>query len=83
MRSICSIITKRALALCLALALLCPSAAFAATMDQTLSLGMISVKTVSLNPLTPEEREFQSLTALIYEGLFSLDDDNKYQYCLA
>ena len=83
MRSICSIITKRALALCLALALLCPSAAFAATMDQTLSLGMISVKPVSLNPLTPEEREFQSLTALIYEGLFSLDDDNKYQYCLA
>ena len=83
MRSICSIIIKRALALTLALMLLCPSAALAATMDQILSLGMISVKTVSLNPLTPEEREFQSLTALIYEGLFSLDDDNKPRECLA
>lgn len=71
------------MALMLALTLLCPSAAFATTMDQTLSLGMISVKTVSLNPLTPVEREFQSLTALIYEGLFSIDDNNKPQYCLA
>lgn len=83
MRSICSIIIKRALALLLALMLLCPSAAFATTMDQSLSLGMISVKTVSLNPLAPEEREFQSLTALIYEGLFYLDDDYKPQECLA
>ncbi|MBQ6257186.1 MAG: peptide ABC transporter substrate-binding protein [Clostridia bacterium] len=83
MRSICSIIIKRALALLLALSLLCPSAALAATMDQVLSLGMISVKTVSLNPLTPEEREFQSLTALIYEGLYYLDDDYKPRECLA
>ena len=83
MRSICSIIIKQALALLLALMLLCPSAAFATTMDQSLSLGMISVKTVSLNPLAPEEREFQSLTALIYEGLFYLDDDYKPQECLA
>lgn len=83
MRSICSIIIKQALALLLALMLLCPSAAFAATMDQSLSLGMISVKTVSLNPLAPEEREFQSLTALIYEGLFYLDDDFKPKECLA
>lgn len=83
MRSICSITIKRALALLLALMLLCPSAAFATTMDQSLSLGMISVKTVSLNPLAPEEREFQSLTALIYEGLFYLDDDYKPQECLA
>lgn len=83
MRSTCSIIIKRALALLLAFMLLCPSAAFATTMDQSLSLGMISVKTVSLNPLAPEEREFQSLTALIYEGLFYLDDDYKPQECLA
>ncbi len=85
MPSICSIIiknAKRALALALVLALLCPSA-LAATMDQSLSLTMISVKTVSLNPLVPEEREFQSLTALIYEGLFSLDDDYMPQPCLA
>jgi peptide/nickel transport system substrate-binding protein len=44
---------------------------------------MISVKTASLNPLAPEEREFQSITALIYEGLFSLDDDYMPQPCLA
>ena len=53
------------------------------TMDANLSLGMISVKSVSLNPLVAEEREFQSLTALIYEGLFSLDDDYMPQLCLA
>ena len=58
MRSICSIIIK-SLALLLALILACP-AAYATTMDQTLSLGMISVKTNSLNPLVAEEREFQS-----------------------
>jgi peptide/nickel transport system substrate-binding protein len=84
MRSICSIIIKwlrRALSLSLAL-LLCPSA-LATTMDSYLSLGMISVKSASLNPLAPEEREFQSLTALIYEGLFYLDDDYKPQECLA
>ena len=81
MRSICSIIIK-ALALVLALALCCPTA-LATTMDSTLSLGMISVKTVSLNPLIAEEREFQSLTALIYEGLYSLDDDAMPQLCLA
>ena len=81
MRSICSIIIK-SLALLLALILACP-AAYATTMDQTLSLGMISVKTNSLNPLVAEEREFQSLTALIYEGLYSLDDDYMPQLCLA
>ena len=81
MRFIYSIIIK-AIALLLILALCCP-AAQATTMDSYLSLGMISVKTVSLNPLTAEEREFQSLTALIYEGLFSLDDDYMPQPCLA
>ena len=70
------------LALVLALTLACPSA-LAVTMDQTLSLGMISAKSIYLNPLAPEEREFQSLTALIYEGLFSLDDDYMPQPCLA
>ena len=50
MRSIYSIIIKAA-ALLLALALCCPTA-LATTMDENLSLGMISVKTTSLNPLT-------------------------------
>ena len=52
-------------------------------MDDILSLGMISVKTQYMNPLQAEEREFQSLTALVYEGLFSLDDDYMPQLCLA
>ena len=80
MRSISSIIT-RIIALLLALALL-PFSALAAEND-TLTLGMISVKTVRLNPLISEEREFQSLTALIYEGLYSLDDDYRPVRCLA
>ncbi len=73
MRFTSSIIIK-ALCLALCLALLTP-AALATTMDDTLTLGMISVKTRSLNPLISDEREFQSLTALMYDGLFSLDDD--------
>ncbi len=72
----------RLLALALVLCLLCPPA-LATTMDDILSLGMISVKTQYLNPLQAEEREFQSLTALIYEGLFSLDDDYMPQLCIA
>lgn len=86
MRSINSIITrsmiKKALALALALMLCCP-AALATTMDDSLTLGMISVKTTKLNPLIAQEREFQSLTALIYEGLYSLDDNYMPQKCLA
>lgn len=80
MRSIYSIIIK-ALALLLALCLCAP--ALATTMDSSLSLGMISVKTTSLNPLTAEEREFQSITALMYEGLYALDDDYMPTLCLA
>ena len=81
MRSTSSIIIR---ALCAALAamLLWP-AARAATMDDSLSLGLISVKTKYLNPLVPEEREFQSVTALIYEGLFAMDDDYMPRPCLA
>ena len=75
MRSTNSIIIKRALALAMCLALLAWPAALATTMDDTLTLGMISVKTRTLNPLVSEEREFQSLTALMFDGLYSLDDD--------
>ena len=81
MRSINSIIIK---SLCLLLALLfaCP-VGLATTMDTTLTLGMISVKTKYLNPLLAEEREIQSVLSLMYEGLFALDDDYKYVPCLA
>ena len=81
MRSTYSIIIKLISAV-LVLTLLCPSA-LAAAMDEHLDLGMISVKTLSLNPLTAEEREFQSLYSLMYEGLFALDDDYQYAYCIA
>lgn len=81
MRSTSSI-SIRILCAALVLALCFPGAAFASTMDSSLSLGMISVKTQYVNPLVPEEREFQSVTALIYEGLFALDDDYKPVPCL-
>lgn len=81
MRSISSIIIK-ALSLLLILSLLMP-AAQATTMDDNLTLAMVSVKTQYLNPLVSQEREFQSLTALMYEGLYSLNDDYVPEYCLA
>lgn len=81
MRSINSIITK---ALCFLLALgLMLGAVPARAMDQELSLAMISAKTQKLNPLVAEEREFQSLTALLYEGLYELDDNMEPQLNLA
>ena len=63
--------------------LLLPATGLSTTMDQSLALGIISTKTQYLNPLLPEEREFQSITALIYEGLMKLDDNNKPVPCLA
>ena len=81
MRFTSSIIIKL-LALLLVLALSFPSA-LATTMDDSLTLGMISVKTQYLNPLVAQEREFQSLTSLMYEGLYSLDDDYMPRLCLA
>lgn len=69
--------------LCLALLFLCGNAQASSDLGDTLDLGMISVKTTFLNPLLSEEREFQSLTALMYEGLFSLDDNYRPQPCLA
>ena len=81
MRSISSIITKFA-SIMLVLCFLA-GAVPARAMDEELTLGMISAKTFRLNPLTAEEREFQSLTALIYEGLYLLDDEYKHDECLA
>lgn len=77
MRSISSI-TIKLIALLLALCVFMGTApAFA--MDEELSLGMISSRTFRLNPLTADEREFQSLTALIYEGLFKLNDNYEHE----
>lgn len=58
----------------LALMLAIPSALASAAEDE-LTLGVISVKTQKLNPLLAEERDFQSLTSLVYESLVTLDDN--------
>ena len=81
MRSTSNIIIK--LFCLLLIGMLLMPGALAASMDDSLTLGMISSKTSRLNPLDPQEREFQSLTALIYEGLFALDDDYRPVPCLA
>ena len=88
MPSIISIITpircKRAGALLLALLLALPCGALAEMMtDVGVHLGIISVATTQVNPLTPVEREFMSITGLIYEGLMYLDDNYQPQPCLA
>ena len=88
MRSIISIITpirrKRLWALLAALLLAVPWTAQAEMMtDVGVHLGIISVATTQINPLTPVEREFMSLTSLIYEGLMYLDDNYQPQPCLA
>ena len=77
MRSIASIIIRKALALLTALALLCGPALGQELTSDTFSVGMISVKTMYLNPLWALERDFQSLHSLIYESLIRLDD--KYE----
>ena len=77
--------TKLALLCALTLACCClaaPAQAEYVTND-ALHLGIISVATNRVNPLTPVEREFMSVTNLMYEGLMSIDDEYKPQYCLA
>lgn len=55
----------------------------AASMGDSLTLGIISVATTRLNPFIPVEREFMSLTSLVYEGLLQIDDDYMPRPCLA
>ena len=90
MRSISSIIIrtlrrcKRFIALFAALALLLPAAGSAEYLtEKGVHLGIISVATSRVNPLTPVEREFMSITDRMYEGLMYLDDDYRPQFCLA
>ena len=73
MRSIFSIITriplKRAVALVLFLTMLLGVSSAEYFNRDGIHLGIISVATVRTNPLTPVEREFMSLTNMVYEGL--------------
>ena len=62
----------------------CVSPAFASYLqDDALHLGIISVASNVTNPLDPVEREFMSLTDLMYEGLMYIDDNYEPQPCLA
>lgn len=64
---------------CLALALMllwAPGLAAGNTArQQKLILGMVSVNTATLNPLLAVEREFMSLTGLVYDSLVVINDD--------
>lgn len=73
---------KRLLVLLAVLTML-PVGAFATDPEDSLLLGMTSVTTQRLNPFTSTEREFMSLTALLYEGLVQIDDDFNPKPCLA
>jgi peptide/nickel transport system substrate-binding protein len=53
------------------------------TDSESLVLGIVSTTTGRLNPLTPMDREFMSLTSLMFESLVVLDDDYQPQPGLA
>lgn len=74
---------KRLAACLLASALLLSGAAAEMMTDTGVHMGVISVSSTQVNPLTPVEREFMSVTSLMYEGLMRLDDDYQPQPCLA
>ncbi|MCQ2453537.1 MAG: hypothetical protein MJ136_03055 [Clostridia bacterium] len=46
-----------------------PQTAGADYVSDALHIGIISVATEKVNPLVPVEREFMSVTDLMYEGL--------------
>ncbi len=60
-------------ALLICLFLLIPDA-LALSLSDGLTIAVRSTVTTYLNPLTPSEREMQSLTALIYEPLYTMND---------
>jgi len=66
---------RRSLCKLLILCLLLPSAAGATNVESALTLGIVSTKTTSLNPLQPVERDFASLFDICYDGLITINDD--------
>lgn len=83
MRSIMRTTGRRLLAALAALLTLPPLGALGTNPEDSLLLGITSVTTQRLNPFTAGEREFMSLTALVYEGLVQIDDDYNPKPCLA
>ena len=53
----------------------CPPAAEASNVDDSLVVGIHSVKTPLIRPLDPTERDMVSFYELIYESLVTIDDD--------
>lgn len=70
------------LALLIVLALSVP-AAFAAPIDEEISLGYLAASGAKLNPFLCNERDMVSINSLIYESLFELDENQQPQPLLA
>ena len=83
MRSTWKTITRIKALLAALVLMLSAAPALAGEMDDSLTVGLISAKTQSLNPLLALERDFQSLTGLIYESLITINDDYEPEPCLA
>ncbi|MBQ2701117.1 MAG: ABC transporter substrate-binding protein [Clostridia bacterium] len=66
---------RRSLCKLLILCLILPGAAMATNVEDSLTLGIVSTKTTSLNPLQPVERDFASLFDICYDGLIAINDD--------
>ena len=70
-------------AMLLALTALLPDQALASNVGSSLTLGIQSVKTTSILPLDPVERDMMSIYGLVYESLVTIDDDYLPQPSLA
>ncbi|MBR6569975.1 MAG: hypothetical protein IKK75_05925, partial [Clostridia bacterium] len=73
---------KRILCLLLCMALV-PVGALAQSVDDSITVGMLSTRTTQLTPLEPKERDIMSLYALMYESLVTIDDNGIPQPLLA
>ncbi len=65
----------KALCLALGLMLVAIAGASASNIGSSMLLGLISTKTEEVYPLEPVERDLTSLYDLVYEGLFTINDD--------
>ena len=70
-------------ALLMTLTALLPDQALASNVGSSLTLGIQSVKTTSIQPLDPVERDMMSIYSLVYESLVTIDDDYLPQPSLA
>lgn len=68
-------LTKGLLSFSIALLLLLSPLPASLLEKDSLVLGIVSSSTNRINPLQPVEREFMSITSLVYESLVVLDDD--------